>query len=229
LVPVAGKPMLEWLILRLKASGIREVIINVHHFADQLIGYIHENQDFGLEITISDEREQLLDTGGALKKAAWFFSDGHPFLLHNVDVLSDLDFNEMLNVHRENGSLATLAVSKRPSSRYLLFDEVMQLNGWKHKDGRIKLCRDKDPSLLESYAFSGIHVISPEIFPLIEEEGPFSLIDLYLRLASVYPVQGLLHDAQNWLDMGRPDDLQEAATRIQQFKDLEMQGLSGKS
>lgn len=217
LVPVAGKPMLDWLIMRLKSFGILEIIINVHHFADQLIEYIHEKQDFGLEISISDERELLLDTGGALKHASWFFADGHPFLLHNVDVLSDLDLKGMFRMHEQSGSLATLAVSRRSSSRYMLFDETMQLRGWKHKDGRIKLCSSGSSTHLEAYAFSGIHIISPEIFPFIDEEGPFSLVDLYLRLAEMYPIHGLMHDSQNWLDMGRPDDLRKAAAMIQQI------------
>lgn len=217
LVPVAGKPMLDWLIMRLKSSGIQEIIINVHHFADKIIEYLHDKQDFGLEISISDEREQLLDTGGALKHASWFFADGNPFILHNVDVLSDLDLKGMLRNHEQSGSLATLAVSRRSSSRYMLFDETMQLKGWKHKDGRTKLCSTGDTTRLEAYAFSGIHIISPGIFPFIEEEGPFSLVDLYLRLAETHPIRGLVHDSQNWLDMGRPDDLLKAESMIRQI------------
>lgn len=215
LVPVSGKPMIYWLIMRLKASGIREIIINVHHFADQLVQYIHDNRSFDIDIAFSDERELLLDTGGALKQASWYFTDGQPFILHNVDVLSDLDLLALSGEHLRSNALATLAVSRRNSSRYFLFDESMQLSGWKSKDGNTKLCGNPDEKSLDAFAFSGIQVISPGIFPLIEEAGAFSIVDLYLRLARDHRIRGIAHDAKNWLDMGRPDDLQKASTMIQ--------------
>jgi MurNAc alpha-1-phosphate uridylyltransferase len=210
LVPVAGKPMLEHVILRLKAFGIKDIIINVHHFADQVIEFIHNNDDFDIHIEISHEDEILLETGGGLKKASWFFEDGSPFILHNVDVLSNIDFSQMLAYHQTRQALATLAVSERVSSRYFLFNSEMRLCGWKHigkDETKISFDPGYDP---KGYAFSGIHIIDPKIFKKIREKGRFSLVDVYLRLASEFPIYGFTHSSRDWIDMGRPDDLEKA-------------------
>ena len=188
LVEVAGRTLLEITLMRLRDFGVRQVIINVHHFADMVVDYLKANNNFGMYIEVSRE-EALLDTGGGLKKAAAFLrnSGGHskkkaPFILHNVDVVSTIDLGRMIQLHEDNQALVTLAVQDRETSRYLLFDERRQLCG--RRSGR-----EKAPELVRSaesvqaWAFSGVHVISPRIFSLLTEEGTFSIIDSYLRLA----------------------------------------------
>jgi NDP-sugar pyrophosphorylase family protein len=216
LVEVGGRTLLEITISRLRAFGVREVIINAHHLADMVVDYLKKNNNFGLRIEISRE-EVLLDTGGGLKKAAWFFQESlansgkdAPFILHNVDVISSIDIGRMMQFHSENQALATLAVQDRDTSRYLLFDEQSQLCG-RHAG------RDEAPELVRSaesvqaWAFSGIHVISPCIFSMMTEEGAFSIIDSYLRLA----VQGekilaFRADKYYWRDLGRPENVAQA-------------------
>src|ERR1700732_5282600 len=186
LVEIAGRALLEITLARLRTFGVREVIVNVHHFADQIVEYLKSNANFGMRIEISRE-DVLLDTGGGLKKAAWFFLEDsarpdEPFLLHNVDVISTIDFAKMVQAHKANRALATLAVQMRDSSRQLLFDEHLQLCG------RVA-GRDREPEIvrpstrLESLAFSGIHIISPGLLRLLSEDGIFSIITSYLRLA----------------------------------------------
>ncbi len=165
LVEVGGRSLLEIVLDRLRVFGIQEVIVNVHHFADMMVEYLNSKDNFGMRIEVSRE-EVLLDTGGGLKKAAWFFEGGsEPFILHNVDVISTIDLNHMTRYHAEHNALATLAVHDRPTSRPLAFDEALQLRG-------------RGPGL----AFSGVHVISPHLLPLLIEDGAFSIIDSYLRL-----------------------------------------------
>jgi NDP-sugar pyrophosphorylase family protein len=219
LVEVAGRTLLEITLARLRAFGVREVIVNVHHFAGLVIAYLKANDNFGMRIEVSRE-DVLLDTGGGLKKAGWFFledtSREEPFLVHNVDVISTIDFMKMVQAHKANQALATLAVRKRESSRQLLFDEQLQLCG--RRAGR-----DKEPEIarpaprLEPLAFSGIHVISPRLFPLMKEEGIFSIIDSYLRLAaSGEKIAAFRADQYYWRDLGKPADLQQAAQDLEQ-------------
>lgn len=220
LVEIAGRTLLEITLARLRAFGIREVIVNVHHFADQVAEYLKANANFGMRIAISRE-EVLLDTGGGLKKAAWFFlqdpaSSDEPFLLHNVDVISTIDFARMVQAHRANQGLATLAVQKRESSRQLLFDEHLQLCG------RRAGC-DREPEVvrpspgLEPLAFSGIHVISPFLLPMLSEDGVFSIVPSYLRLAAVgEKIFGFRADQFYWRDLGRMEDLQQAEQDLAQ-------------
>jgi mannose-1-phosphate guanylyltransferase len=220
LVEIAGRTLLEITLARLRAFGIREVIVNVHHFADQVVEYLKANGNFGMRIAISRE-EVLLDTGGGLKKAAWFFlqdpaSSDEPFLLHNVDVISSIDFGQMVQAHKANHALATLAVQKRESSRQLLFDEHLQLCG--RRAGR-----DREPEVvrpspgLEPLAFSGIHVISPLLLPMLSEGGVFSIVPSYLRLAAVgEKILGFRADQFYWRDLGRIEDLQQAEQDLAQ-------------
>ena len=214
LVELAGRTLLEITLARLRAFEIREVIVNVHHFADLVVRYLQANNNFGMRIEVSRE-DVLLDTGGGLKKAAWFFleesSRDEPFLLHNVDVISTIDFAKMLDAHKANHALATLAVQTRESSRQLLFDEHLQLCG--RRSGL-----DREPEIvrqaprLEPLAFSGIHVISPRLLPLLTEDGIFSIVTSYLRLArSEKKIQAFRADKYYWRDLGRPDDLAQAA------------------
>jgi NDP-sugar pyrophosphorylase family protein len=219
LVEIAGRTLLEITLIRLRTFGIREVIVNVHHFADLVVAYLKGHDNFGMRIEVSRE-DVLLDTGGGLKKTGWFFledsSRGDEFLLHNVDVISTIDFARIVQAHKANQALATLAVQKRESSRQLLFDEHRQLCG--RRAGR-----DKEPEIarpaprLEPLAFSGIHVISPRFFPLMTEEGIFSIIDCYLRLAgSGEKIAAFRADEYYWRDLGKPADLQQAAFDLEQ-------------
>ncbi len=214
LVEVAGRTLLELTLARLRAAGICEVIINAHHFADMIAEYLRAHQNFGMHIEISYE-EVLLDTGGGLKRAAPFFLDSdEPFLVHNVDVLSTIDFDRMLLFHREHKGLATLAVQDRPTSRYLLFDENNHLCGRRAGlTGESELVRPvAEPRAL---AFSGIHILSPRIFSVMEEEGTFSVIPMYLRLAGqMEPVLGFPADQYYWRDLGRPEYIAEASGEI---------------
>jgi NDP-sugar pyrophosphorylase family protein len=218
LVEVAGRTMLDITLARLRSFGISEVIINVHHFADQIIAYLQANENFGMQIEVSRE-EVLLDTGGGLKKAAHFFlkdatAQNAPFLLHNVDVISTIDLAKMAQFHRENHALATLAVIDRDSSRYLLFDENLQLCGRRRVSARkeeiVRNCKEVQP-----LAFSGIHVISTSLLPKLKEEGAFSIIDAYLRLAAQNEkIQAYRADKYKWRDLGKPQDLQQAVADL---------------
>src|SRR5437899_4519223 len=185
LVEIAGRTLLEITLSRLRAFGIREVIINVHHFADLILEYLKTNDNFGMRIEVSRE-DVLLDTGGGLKKAAYFFLEdsnclGEPFILHNVDVISTIDLRRMVQFHTENQALATLAVQDRETARYLLFDEQLKLCG-RRRDQETELVRPSKQ--VQALAFSGIHVISPRLFAMMIEEGVFSIIASYLRLAA---------------------------------------------
>jgi NDP-sugar pyrophosphorylase family protein len=215
LVEVAGRTMLQITLERLRAFDIRDVIVNAHHFADQIAAYLKANGNFGMRLEISRE-EVLLDTGGGLKKAAHFFLDDpagsdDPFILHNVDVISTIDLRRMVTVHREKATLATLAVQKRETSRYLLFDEQMRLCGRRAgRDGKEEWARGPQPA--EPLAFCGIHVISPRIFSLMTEQGIFSIIDVYLRLASAgEKIVAFRADEYYWRDLGKPEQIQQAA------------------
>jgi NDP-sugar pyrophosphorylase family protein len=209
LVEVGGMPLLEIAIRRLMLFGVREIIVNVHHFAEQIIRFLAAKDNFGIHIAISDERELLLDTGGGLKQAAWFFGEA-PFLAVNADVLSDLDLGALLAAHRASGALATLAVRTRPSSRYLLFDDSLELCGWRHaRSGEERPRRPKvDP---RPYAFSGIQALSPGIFTLMPAGARvFSIIDVYLSASPEHAVKGFPHEEGCWLDVGKLPALAEA-------------------
>ncbi|MCX6251709.1 MAG: nucleotidyltransferase family protein [Bacteroidetes bacterium] len=203
LVKTGQKTLLENVICHLKEYGIREIIVNVHHFADQVVDYLSENRNFGIEISISDETAQLLDTGGGLKKAAWFFTDDQPFIVYNVDVLSDFDLKQVTDVHNKSAALATLVVRERVTSRYLLFENGNKLCGWKNEaTGEVRMSVTTTSEICP-FAFSGIQVISPRIFSLITEEGKFSITDLYLRLAATEKIVGYIDQESIWKDLGK--------------------------
>lgn len=221
LVPVAGVPMLEILIKHLQRNGITDIIINVHHFAGQVIEFLRLNDNFGANITISYEDELLLDTGGGLQKAGWFFDDKQPFLVQNVDVISDLNYHDMLCYHTDSKSIATLAVSKRETSRYFLFDEARQLCGWENtKTGEVKMVRT-NAGKLTRFAFSGIHILDPAIFSFINQAGKFSIVDTYLELAATHKIIGFEHNSENWVDMGKPEELVKAKSILDKIKSLQ--------
>ena len=219
LVEVAGRTLLEITLERLRAFEVREVIINVHHFADKVADYLKANGNFGMRVEISRE-ETLLDTGGGLKKAAHFFLDDPrasdtPFILHNVDVISTIDLRSMAEFHVKNRAVATLAVQDRETSRYLLFDEHLELCGRRSAtDRKNEIVRPTET--LQPLAFSGIHVISPRLLNMITEEGAFSIIATYLRLAGQGErIQAFRADQYEWRDLGRPEDLLKAGREMQ--------------
>ncbi len=215
LVEINDKPMLEWLIKKMKAHGITRIVINIHHFGRQIIDFIQKNHSFGIDIQFSDEREKLLDTGGGLKKAASLLPTQNCCLLHNADILSDIDFSMFLAYHKTNNALSTLAVQKRPSSRQLLFDDEKYLCGWKNnKTGEMKTARTPRGKV-QAFSFSGIHAVKGAIFPLITETGIFSIIDVYLRLAAKYKISFYEHTSDYWIDLGKPGRLKQAQEEFQ--------------
>jgi mannose-1-phosphate guanylyltransferase len=214
LVEVGGHTLLEITLKRLRDFGIREVIINVHHLAAAILEYLKTNDNFGMRVEISHE-DVLLDTGGGLKKAGWFFLEhGHeknePFLLHNVDVISTIDFGALVRSHQQSAALATLAVKPRETSRYLLFGEKSQLCGRrivKAREDEIVCAADR----VEALGFTGIHVICPRMLAMMKEEGAFSIIDLYLRLAGEgQAIRGFRSDQYYWRDLGKLEQVQQA-------------------
>ncbi len=210
LVKVAEVPLLEMAIRRLIHFGCKDIIINVHHFGDQIIHFLQKKDHFGINIVISDEQDELLDTGGGLKKAAHFFDDGKPFLLCNTDILSDLDLGTFYQDHCKSNALATLAVQRRDTSRYLIFDQEMVLNGWANvKTGEIKLPKTTSKRLL-MLAFSGLHVIDPRFFDFMPEEKSFSIIDTYLEASKSETIRAYRCDEKKWIDVGRVSSLENA-------------------
>jgi NDP-sugar pyrophosphorylase family protein len=218
LVKVAGRTLLEITLARLRSFGIHDVIVNVHHFADMVVGYLKENHNFGMRIEVSRE-EVLLDTGGGLKKAAWFLqqeptAQEQPFVLHNVDVISAIDLRQMLQFHRQTQALATLAVQGRETSRYLLFNDQGFLCG--RKGGR-----DQHPEIVRtaaqthSLAFSGVHLISPRMLSMMTEQGVFSIINTYLRLAGKGEnIAAFRADEYYWRDLGKPENVTQTERDI---------------
>ena len=230
LVELNGRTLLEITLTRLRTFGVTEAIINVHHFADMVVAYLKSKNNFNMRVEISREDDLLLDTGGGLKKAAWFFQENsaskdEPFFLHNVDVISTIDLNAMLESHKQNKALATLAVQSRKTSRQLLFNKNLQLAGRRIADKDTVILREAKnfSHLSESQefplvplAFSGVHVISPRLLSLITEAGVFSIIDTYLRLsAQAEKIQAFRADHYHWRDLGRPEDLAQAAIDLQ--------------
>lgn len=208
LFPINGKTLLQRNIEYLQNYGFDDVIVNVHHFANQIIDEIKNNNGWGSNVVISDETNEVLETGGGLKKAADFFTNSNePFVLMNADMLTDLDLDKMLAQHKDKNPLATLAVTDRPTSRYLVFDENNILCGWiNEKSGEQK------GKVGTKKAFSGIHIITPKIFSLITEEGKFSMIDLYLRLAESHTIIAFDHSNGKLIDVGKPESTEIAAS-----------------
>lgn len=215
LVPVAGKPMLQHVIERLKAAGFHDITINIHHFGQQIIDFLQAHQQFGITIHISDERGELLDTGGGIQKARPFLDGNEPFLVHNADILTDLDLRQLYQYHLTNDADATLLVSQRTTSRYLLFDENNHLKGWINKStGEVKpqgFTYHQDE--LHELAFGGIHVLSPRLFHRLDNgqwRGKFSIIPFYLSICHEARIQGYSPQGYQWFDIGKPNTLEEA-------------------
>ena len=210
LVEINGKTILQRNIEYLSNYGIKKIIVNVHHFADQIIEHLDKNNSFGSEVFISDETNEVLETGGGLKKAAWFFEESEEsFVVINVDILTDMNLNEMIRLHHKAKPIATLAVTSRSTSRYFLFDENNHLCGWENiKSGEQKISRESNQYVRK--AFSGIHIISSEIFPLIKLAGKFSMVDVYLELAKTHTITSFDHSNSKLIDVGKPDSILNA-------------------
>jgi N-acetyl-alpha-D-muramate 1-phosphate uridylyltransferase len=208
LAPVNGKTLLERNIRYLQTFGITDVLVNVHHFASQILDVLQSNNGWDSKITISDESGEVLETGGGLKKAAAYFDEGS-FVLMNADILTDMDLDAMIRFHHEKKPLVTLAVTNRKSSRYFLFEENERLAGWRNtKTGEERISIQGHG--LHEKAFSGIHLISPDIFPLIHRKGKFSIVDVYLDLAATHKIMGYDHSGSKLVDVGRIESVAEA-------------------
>lgn len=215
LVEIGGCTLLQITLSRLCSFGIQDIIVNVHHLGEMIVDYLHANRSLGMHVEISREDDLLLDTGGGLKQAGWFFRDSEePFIVHNVDVISSIDIKRMVQVHVEHSALATLAVKQRETSRYLLFDDQDQLCGRRHGQ-QTELVRQAASS--QPWAFCGIHVISPRLLPKLTEQGAFSIVDAYLRLAAEGErIQPFPCDNYYWRDLGRIESLQQAERDFQE-------------
>lgn len=208
LIKIRDRTLLDIAIDNLLNNGFDKIIINVHHFAEMVIQFVSQNK-YNADIIISDESEKLLDTGGGLKKAAWFFDDKKPFLLYNVDIISNLNLLTLYQVDIKSNSIVTLVVRKRKSSRYLLFNSENILCGWKNtKTG--ELISSCNIDLLNEFAFSGVHIINPKIFSLMPDDNVFSMIDLYLEIMRDNKI--IAHNDNNsfWMDVGKPESLKIA-------------------
>ncbi len=202
---VNGKSLLQRNLLYLQQYGIKEVLVNVHHFADQIMEAIRINQGWGSTVSISDERDAVLETGGGLKRASWFFDEGS-FVAINADILTDLNLETLISFHYRETPLATLAITNRESSRYFLFNEEDLLCGWRNVETGKERIAVPSP-LINEKAFSGIHVLSPEIFPLMHQHGKFSIIDVYLELAASQVIKGFDHSGSKLVDVGKPESV----------------------
>ena len=220
LVGFNGQTLLQWNINRLKEAGFDRIVVNVHHFSPLIIKYLEENKGFGAEIIISDESDLLLDTGGGLKNAQRYFKEGQPILIHNVDVISNIDLKVLYQFHLKYQALATLAVRNRNSSRVLLFDDNDLLKGWRNNlTGEVKIpSPENQPDVLHLLAFSGIQVIDYRLLDLITETGKFSMIDVYLRLSVSNKIMAYQHNSDFWTDVGKIEELKTAETAVNLYK-----------
>lgn len=210
LVEVQGMPLLKITIDKLIRQGVSRIVVNVHHFADMVIDYIQQNQ-WDVPVLISDEREMLLDTGGGLKHAASLFSQDEPILVHNVDILADIDIHQLLPQHTDSMSIATLVVSQRSTSRYLLFDQHGTLAGWTNtQTNEYKWVSSPLPDC-QQLAFDGIALVQPQLLPLLPDDNkPYSIIPAYLNIAKLHGINYFMLDKKHWLDVGKPETLAQA-------------------
>lgn len=220
LVPVSGQPLLWHVIMKLKSAGFTRIVVNVHHFAQQIVDYLQANDNFGVDIRISDETEQLLETGGGIKKALPLFDQESPILIHNVDILSNLDLRELYEWAEASGTDALLVVSQRKTKRYLLFDDEYLLDGWTNiETGEVRSpYQGLDPTELRRLAFSGIHVLSPSVFPLFDDMPQrFGIMDFYLKYCHQRAFYGKEKKDLLLMDVGKLETLEEAEKFLKQL------------
>lgn len=208
---VNGKPLLQRNIEYFKKYGVRDFVINTHHFADQISDFLIRHNNFDVNISLSYEAGEPLETGGGLMNASWFFTDQQlPFFVMNADILTDLNLDHILSFHKRTSPLATLAVTNRKSSRNFLFNDEMILCGWiNNTTGETRMARPSEKKL-QPYAFTCVHIIEPTIFPLVNQKGKFSIIDTYLDLARDHDIRGYVHNQDCVIDVGRPESIIEA-------------------
>jgi MurNAc alpha-1-phosphate uridylyltransferase len=206
LVDINGKSVLQMAVERCSAYGFNDIIINVHYFADMVEDEVRRLNTMGYRISVSDERDKLLENGGGLYKARYFF-DKTPFLLYNVDIISDLDLSALYTLHLNKKGLATLAVRHRPGNRFILIDKGGQMRGWRNISTGEQILAGDDEKGLSEIAFSSMHIVEPEIFDFMHE-GVYSMIDLYLNLAKEHNIYTLKHDEGYWIDVGTPESLE---------------------
>jgi NDP-sugar pyrophosphorylase family protein len=209
LAMVNGKSLLQRNIEYLQTFGVKEVIVNVHHFSKQIINAIEQNKGWGSNVTISDETDEVLETGGGLKKAGWYFNDAEDFVVMNADILTDLNLLAMIAQHKESRSLATLATTNRETSRYFLFNQQNQLSGWRNVITKEEKIVRADTGLMQK-AFSGVHVINKQLISLMHQQGKFSMVDVYLSLADKYSIQSFDHSNGKFIDVGKPESIAKA-------------------
>ena len=214
LVEIDGVSLLEIIIVRLIHSGFTDIVINLHHFAGQIVDYLQERQNFGVNIRFSDETGMLLDTGGALKKAAGLLDPEQPVLVHNVDILTNLDLLSLYNFHLQSSALATLAVMDRPTTRHLLIDGTNRLCGWQYPDRNLTICTRETIKGLKKTAFSGVYVLSGEIFSKLPDDEVFGFIPWILDLAASEPVITWDQAPSFWYEAGRPESLAKARSEL---------------
>jgi NDP-sugar pyrophosphorylase family protein len=217
LVEINGKPMLEHLLIKLIHAGYEEFIINVHHHAKQIIEYLQQKQYFGKRIEISDESAQLLDTGGGLQKASHFFDGKAPLLVHNVDIVTDLNLQHFLKAHIDSGAKASLAVRERETARNFVFDTNLHLKGWINKQTGECIPPSLRIEHSKHYAFSGIQILQPELLQTMNQRGAYSLTHWYLELMDHYDIRGYVHNEGYWNDVGKPAALEEANAYMQRI------------
>lgn len=208
-----GKPLLQRVVLQLKDAGFTRIVVNVHHFSDQIIDYLHANDNFGMDIRISDETDKLLETGGGIKKAWMLFNPSEPILIHNVDILSNVDLKKFYEAGEGEAFAARLIVSERKTKRYLLFDDTMRLAGWTNiETGEVKSPYSHlDPKKCRMYAFSGIHMVAPSLFPLMDDEPDrFPIMDFYLKHCDKVRIEGYVKNDLQLMDVGKQETLKEA-------------------
>jgi len=218
LVRFNGVPLLEIIIKRLLSSGIDEIVINIHHMADQVLEFLEMKNYYEGRVLISDERDRLMDTGGGVLKARDLLHSDEPFLLHNVDVLTNLDINELILSHKSEKALITIAVKNRPTSRLLLFDENNYLAGWCHNEsGERRIVRDYEGEL-SSYGNSCVYIFDPEFFDLVDNREPVSLTDIYLELAKQHKIKAFVHNEDYWYNLGLYESFMNAESTVRDLK-----------
>lgn len=222
LVEINGKPMLQMIIEKLKANGISDIFINIHHYGELIIQFLEENQNFGCNIQISDERNLLLNTGGGLKKILLGLGENEDLLIHNVDILTDFDLNKLISFHKKNQNIASLLVKKRDTSRYLLFNDQMELKAWKNiKTGEVRPADQGNRiSNLKPLAFSGVHIINQKALKYFPDEDVFEIIPEYLKIAQKETIKALEMKCELWMDLGKPETILKAETYLNQKRSI---------
>jgi NDP-sugar pyrophosphorylase family protein len=213
LVKIGTTTLLEFAIRKLVQYGFDDIIINIHHYPDMIIDFLNKNNNFGASITISDERDLLLDTGGGLKKASYFFNDNEPFIIYNCDIVTDMNLLALYQFHIEQKSIVTLAIRERESSRYFLFNNENNLCGWWNKKTGESKPADLNSEVLKPKAFSGIQIIDPKVLKLVPDFNVFSLVDFYLMIATNHKIKGYDHTDTMWTDIGKPSELYEMQSK----------------